>query len=64
QTASQALQSVALEESVPVINGILVADTMEQALDRAKGRVDRGREFAQAALQMAQIHRKIKVGHG
>ena len=64
QTASHALQSVALEESVPVINGILVADTMEQALDRAKGRLDRGREFAQAALQMAQIHRKIKVGHG
>ncbi len=64
QTASHALQLVALEASVPVINGILVADTLDQALERATGRLDRGREFAEAALQMAQIRRKISVRHG
>ena len=63
QTASHALQLVALKESVPVINGILVADTLEQALDRTEGRLDRGREFAEAALQMAQIRKTITVSH-
>ena len=64
QAVSDALQMVALKESVPVINGILVADTLEQALDRTAGELDRGREFARAALQMAQIRKQISAGHG
>lgn len=64
QSTSHALHLVALKESVPVINGILVADTLDQALDRAAGRLDRGREFAEAALQMARIRKQITVRHG
>ena len=64
QTASDALQLASLKESVPVINGILVADSLEQALARTTGELDRGREFAQAALQMAQIRKQTSAGHG
>ena len=55
QSASDGLQMIALNELIPVINGIVVADTIEQALERTKGEIDRGREFGEAALQMASL---------
>lgn len=55
QSASDGLQRVALNERLPVINGIVVADTIEQALERTRGEIDRGREFGEAALQMAKL---------
>ncbi|MCZ6675058.1 MAG: 6,7-dimethyl-8-ribityllumazine synthase [Verrucomicrobia bacterium] len=55
QSASDGLQKVALNELIPVINGIVVADTIEQALERTRGEINRGREFGEAALQMAQL---------
>ncbi|MCB1120343.1 MAG: 6,7-dimethyl-8-ribityllumazine synthase [Verrucomicrobiae bacterium] len=57
QSASDGLQMVALNEMIPVINGIVVADTIEQALERTSGEIDRGREFGEAALQMAKLKR-------
>ena len=59
QTASDGLQMVAMNELTPVINGIVVADTLEQAKERTTGRHDRGREFGEAALQMAQLKRQF-----
>jgi 6,7-dimethyl-8-ribityllumazine synthase len=55
QSASDGLQMIALNEMIPVINGIVVADTLEQALERTGGDIDRGREFAEAALEMAKL---------
>ena len=55
QSASDALQMVALNELVPVINGIVVADTPEQAIERTQGEINRGLEFGEAALEMAQL---------
>jgi 6,7-dimethyl-8-ribityllumazine synthase len=55
QSASDGLQMVALNEMIPVINGIVVADTAEQAIERTKGEIDRGREFGEAALEMAKL---------
>lgn len=55
QSASDGLQMVALNEMIPVINGIVVADTLDQALERTRGELDRGREFGEAALQMAKL---------
>jgi len=48
------MQDVALRSEVPVINGIVVTNTRQQAEERCTGSLDRGTEFAQAALIMAQ----------
>lgn len=58
--ATQALQRVALDAGRPVINGIIVADTLEQAETRCIGRISRGAEFARAALEMAALKRKFR----
>ena len=48
-----ALQGIGIQSEVPVINGIIVANTLEQAKARVFGDMDRGAEFAHAALEMA-----------
>jgi len=57
QSVSHALQRVALDGGVPVINGVIVADTLAQARARCSGRINRGAEFARAALEMAALKR-------
>jgi 6,7-dimethyl-8-ribityllumazine synthase len=57
QSVSHALQRVALDSGVPVINGVLVTDTLAQARARCTGRINRGAEFARAALEMAALKR-------
>ena len=52
-STAKALQDVALRSEVPVINGIVVTNTRAQAEARCKGELDRGTEFARAALTMA-----------
>ncbi|MBM3825341.1 MAG: 6,7-dimethyl-8-ribityllumazine synthase [Verrucomicrobia bacterium] len=59
-STAKALQDVCLRAEVPVINGIVVTNTREQAEARCKGELDRGAEFARAALSMA-LHR-IELG--
>lgn len=59
QSVSHALQRVALETRTPVINGVIVADTHAQAVARCMGRINRGAEFAAAALEMAALKRKF-----
>jgi 6,7-dimethyl-8-ribityllumazine synthase len=57
QASAHALQDVALSAGVPVINGIVVAENQEQARARCLGAVNRGAEFAWAALEMATLKR-------
>lgn len=59
QSVSHALQRVSLEARVPVINGVIVANTRAQAEARTTGRINRGAEFAAAALEMAALKRKL-----
>ena len=59
QSVSYALQSISLDTGVPVINGVIVANTLAQAKARCMGRIDRGAEFARAALEMAALKRQI-----
>lgn len=56
---TQALQDVALATGVPVINGVVVAENAAQAKARCAGRIDRGVEFANAALVMAALKQKV-----
>jgi 6,7-dimethyl-8-ribityllumazine synthase len=57
--ATNGLMDVALWTRVPVINGIIVAETAAQAKARCEGRLDRGSEFASAAVSMAALRRKL-----
>jgi len=56
-----ALHNIAAETEVAVINGITVVETREQAEQRAGTEINRGREFALAALEMAQFTKKWKT---
>ena len=62
QSVSDALQMVALNTGVPAINGVVVADSRVQAEERIRGNLDRGAEFAQAALEMAELKKSREVG--
>jgi len=58
ESAGNAIQLLALKHNTPVINGIIVTDDLKSAEDRITGSIDRGKEFAQAALQMAKLKEK------
>jgi len=59
QSVSQALQQVALTTGTPVINGVMVVDNLKQAEKRCIGAINRGAEFARAALEMAALQRSL-----
>lgn len=61
QSVSGALQGIAVATGVPVINGVIVTDTRAQATARCRGRIDRGAEFAAAALAMADLKRRLRA---
>ncbi|MSU73145.1 MAG: 6,7-dimethyl-8-ribityllumazine synthase [Opitutus sp.] len=58
QSVSHALQRVALDTRVPVINGVIVVNSLAQARARCLGKINWGAEFARAALEMAVLKRK------
>jgi len=53
--AAQGIQRVALDAHVPVIFGVMCAQNQLQA----EARIPRGREYAQAAVEMAQLSRLL-----
>jgi len=55
QTTGHAFMNVAMDSGIPVINGVITVDTQEQAEARCGDEINRGREFGQAALEMAQL---------
>lgn len=57
QSVSHALQDVSLATGTPVINGVIVANNQAQAEARTTGAINRGGEFARAALEMAALRR-------
>jgi 6,7-dimethyl-8-ribityllumazine synthase len=51
---------VSLDNKVPVIFGVITADTIEQAIERAGTKQgNKGRDSALAALEMANIYSQI-----
>ena len=59
-STASALLDLSIAKKVPVINGILVVNNLAQAEARAGDEINRGKEFAQAALEMAQFAKKWK----
>jgi 6,7-dimethyl-8-ribityllumazine synthase len=59
--ASSGIARVALDTGVPVIFGIITADTLEQALERAGGKMGtKGYDAAVAAIEMANLMRGLR----
>lgn len=59
ESVSHALQRVSLDTGVPVINGVMAVNSLAQARARCVGRINRGAEFAAAALEMAVLKRRL-----
>ncbi|AHF92442.1 riboflavin synthase [Opitutaceae bacterium TAV5] len=59
EASQQGLHRVSLDAGVPVIVGVVVAENAQQAEDRCRGPVNRGAEFARAALEMAALKRSL-----
>ena len=54
-----ALMRVSLDTGVPVINGVIVVNNLAQAEARTTGAINRGTEFAAAALEMAALKKQL-----
>lgn len=62
---AKGIAAAGFRTGVPVIFGILTADTMQQALERAGVKSNKGWEYAMSALEMASLMRQIsRVIHG
>lgn len=59
--AAKGISHAALSTGVPVIFGVITTETLEQAIDRAGGKLgNKGSEAASAAVEMAAVIRDIK----
>ena len=56
----RSLHRISLETRTPVILGVLTPNTWAQALARTKGALDRGKEAALAALEMAALREELR----
>ncbi|GMV85175.1 MAG: 6,7-dimethyl-8-ribityllumazine synthase [Dehalococcoidia bacterium] len=58
--AAEGIAAVSRETGVPVIFGVLTVDNVEQALARCGGKDGhKGEEAAQAAIEMANLHKLL-----
>ncbi len=58
---AKGIAAVAQQTGVPVANGVLTTNTMEQALDRAGGKLgNKGAEAVHSAIEMAHLLRSIR----
>lgn len=57
---AKGIAAAAFQTGVPVIFGILTADTMQQALERAGIKSNKGWEYAMNAIEMASLMRELK----
>lgn len=57
---SRSLAQIALDRGVPVINSIIAADNIEQAIERGGTKAgNKGWDGAQAAMEMASLYKQL-----
>lgn len=57
---AKGIAAAGFQSGVPVIFGILTADTMQQALERAGIKSNKGWDYAMNALEMASLMRQLR----
>jgi 6,7-dimethyl-8-ribityllumazine synthase len=59
---TRALTQISLDFDIPVIDGVVAADTLEQAIERSGTKSgNRGWNAAQSAIEMANLIRNLKA---
>ena len=58
----QHLHDISIAARIPVILGVITPNTEAQAAARTKGSLDRGKEAAQAALEMLKVREELSHG--
>jgi 6,7-dimethyl-8-ribityllumazine synthase len=59
---SKGVAAAGFQTGTPVIFGVLTADTMQQALERAGIKSNKGWDFALNALEMASLMQQLRLG--
>ena len=59
-TVINGLRNLSLEYKTPVINGVLTTNTLQQAIDRAGKKYNKGKDFADTYNKMSVLLDKIK----
>lgn len=60
---TRGLAQVSLSRGIPVASGVITADTLEQAIDRAGLKAgNKGAQAALAALEIADLNRQLSAG--
>jgi 6,7-dimethyl-8-ribityllumazine synthase len=58
--AAKGIARIALETGVPVIYGLVTADTLEQAIERSGTKAgNKGRDAAETAIEMLNLYRDL-----
>ena len=58
---SKGIAAAAFQTGVPVVFGVLTTDTMQQALERAGIKSNKGWEYAMNAIEMASLMRQVRT---
>lgn len=57
---SKGIAAASFQTGVPVVFGVLTTDTMQQALERAGIKSNKGWEYAMSALEMGSLMRQLR----
>lgn len=59
---SRSLAKISMDRKVPVINGVVCSDNLEQAIERCGTKAgNKGWQAAQSAMEMANLYRQMPV---
>jgi 6,7-dimethyl-8-ribityllumazine synthase len=62
RSVTDALQQIAIEQGIPVINAVLSLESEAQARERCLGsKINRGTEAARAAIEIADVMRDLRA---
>ena len=59
-TVINGLRNLSLEYKIPILNGVITTNTLQQAIDRAGKKYDKGKDLANACMQMLDIQNKLR----
>ena len=58
-TVTNAISGLSMETSILILNGVLTVENEQQAVDRAGAKFDKGREFANATIEILDLIEKL-----
>ncbi|MGJ3247849.1 MAG: 6,7-dimethyl-8-ribityllumazine synthase [Elainellaceae cyanobacterium] len=60
---SKGIAAASFQTGVPVVFGVLTSDSMQQALERAGIKSNKGWEYAMSAIEMASLMHQVRTAH-